>query len=255
MKKLLLMTVGVTVLGMAPALAADLPMRTYTKAPVPAPVLTWGGFYLGVEGGAGSSRDTLSSGGIAGLDGSGALVGGVIGYNWELPNSVVLGIEGSFDAANIKGTSTCGVGGGQFGFTLAECHSKLDSLYSATARIGYAASGSLGPILVYAKGGAAWTNQKISVSGVDPFIGDAFAGSGSATRTGWTVGAGLEHMFAPNWSVKIEYDYYDFGNKSVVPAVVEDGEPISGSINSKLTVNTIKAGVNYHFGDPFRPQF
>jgi outer membrane immunogenic protein len=141
MKKLLLTTVGFAALGMAPVVAADLPMRTYTKAPVPAPVLTWGGLYVGVEAGGGASRDIWSfdddSSTFGSADGSGAIGGGVIGYNWQLPNNLVLGIEGNFDAADIKGTSTC------LGESHLECHSKLDSLYSATGRVGYAALGPL----------------------------------------------------------------------------------------------------------------
>jgi outer membrane immunogenic protein len=244
MKKLLLMTVGFAALGMAPAVAADLAPRMYTKAPVPAPVLTWGGFYLGVEGGAGSSRDAWSFDGNFGIpfgspDGSGAVGGGVIGYNWQLPNNVVLGIEGNFDAADIKGTSPC------LEVTV-ECRSKLDSLYSATARLGYATSGPLGPMLFYVTGGGAWTNQKLNLT--EPGLNAI----GSATRTGWTVGTGFEYMFAPSWSAKIEYDYYDFGSKTTA-LIDPTGELLPSDISSKLTVNTIKAGVNYHFGDPFRP--
>jgi len=245
MKKLLLMTVGFAALGMAPAVAADLAPRMYTKAPVPVPVVTWGGFYLGVEGGAGSSRDAWSFDGNFGIpfgspDGSGAVGGGVIGYNWQLPNNLVLGVEGNLDAADIKGTATCFLPGD-------ECHSKLDSMYSVTGRLGYAASGALGPILVYGKAGAAWAKQKLSIT-----VDDFFAESGSATRTGWTVGTGFEYMFAPSWSVKFEYDYYDFGNKS---AQLASGGEAGDLVDSKLTVNTIKAGVNYHFGDPFTPKF
>jgi outer membrane immunogenic protein len=239
MKKLLLMTVGVTVLGMAPALAADLPVRTYTKAPVPAPVLTWGGFYLGVEGGGGFGKDELRINGkaLANTDISGALGGGVIGYNWQLPNNLVFGIEGKLDAADISGTSAC--------LNVdkpADCHSKLDSLFSATGRVGYA----FGPTLLYVKGGGAWANDKTSITAA------AGAASGSATRSGWTIGAGLEYMIVPSWSAKIEYDYYDFGNKTVT--LVDQGG-VANDLHSNLTVNTIKAGVNYHFGDSFSPKF
>jgi len=132
----------------------------------------------------------------------------MIGYNWQLPNNLVLGIEGSFDAADIKGTELCDVR------LTVTCHSKLDSLYSATGRLGYAAPGPLGPMLFFVKVGGAWTDQKLSVSGLANE--GSFAQSGSATRTGWTVGTGFEYMFAPSWSTKIEYDYYDFGNKSVL---------------------------------------
>jgi opacity protein-like surface antigen len=244
--------VSLAALGMTPAIAADLAPRAYSKAPVPAPVVTWGGFYVGVEAGAASTRDGWSAASTAfsgvdgatfgSADGSGAFGGGVIGYNWQLPNNVVLGIEGNFDAANIEGTTPCNETAGTL------CHSRLDSLYSATGRLGYAASGPLGPMLFFAKAGVAWTNQKLSLTnvGIDTL-------SGSSTRTGWTVGTGAEYMFAPNWSVKVEYDYYDFGNKTATLSGQVGDDVNSFDINSKLTVNTVKAGVNYHFGDPLAP--
>jgi outer membrane immunogenic protein len=248
MKRLLLISASLAALGTAPALAADLAPRAYSKAPVPAPVVTWGGFYVGVEAGAASTRDAWSFDGVpfGNPDGNGAFGGGVIGYNWQLPNNVVLGFEGNFDAADIKGTSTCTfliVASGS-------CESKLDSLYSATGRLGYAASGPLGPMLFFAKAGVAWTDQKLSFAG-DTLLGPETL-SGSARRTGWTVGTGLEYMFAPNWSAKLEYDYYDFGNKTTT---LTDQFGDTGDISSKLTVNTVKAGVNYHFGDPSGPKF
>ena len=92
------------------------------------------------------------------------------------------------------------------------------------------------------KGGGAWTNDKYAVSTAAT---GALRESGSASRDGWTVGAGLEYMFAPNWSAKVEYDYYDFGNKSTL--LVSPAGVAGDTINSKLTVNTVKAGVNYHF--------
>jgi outer membrane immunogenic protein len=36
----------------------------------------------------------------------------------------------------------------------------------------------------------------------------------SSTRTGWTVGAGWEYGFTPNWSARLEYRYTDFGSYS-----------------------------------------
>ena len=59
MKKLLLGAVGLVAMGIsAPASAADLAARPYTKAPPPvvAPVYDWSGFYVGINGGGGWSR-------------------------------------------------------------------------------------------------------------------------------------------------------------------------------------------------------
>src|SRR5450631_4461517 len=77
MKKALLTAVSLVALGMAPALAADLPARAYTKAPVAvAPIYNWGGFYIGAMGGYGKEDASFApvSGGFA---------GGTIGYNWQ----------------------------------------------------------------------------------------------------------------------------------------------------------------------------
>jgi outer membrane immunogenic protein len=237
MKKILLATVGFAALGLTPAVAADLAARTYTKAPPPAPVLNWTGFFVGAEGGGGWGRDDWSLPFVLGItaartDISGATAGGVIGYNWQLPNNLVLGVEGNLDWADINGSSTC------ISNPLLNCRSKLDSMYTATGRLGYA----FGPSLLYVKGGGAWTTDKYRVSTT---AGGVLAESGSATRDGWTVGAGFEYMFVPNWSAKIEYDYYDFGSKSTT--LVTPGGVSLDTISSKLTVNTVKAGVNYHF--------
>lgn len=239
MKKILMGTVALVALGMAgSAGAADLAARPYTKAPayIPPPVMNWTGLYIGIEGGGGWGRDRwdIVPGGAnaARTDTSGGMAGGVIGYNWQTPQNWVLGIEGNLDWADLSGNSTC------IANTALNCRSKIDSIYTATGRLGYA----FNTVLLYVKGGGAWTRAKYSV--FDNGTG-ALVESGSSNRDGWTVGAGLEYMFAPNWSAKVEYSYYDFGGKDrtlVTPA----GAPLD-TINSKLTVNSVKAGINYHF--------
>jgi len=90
--------------------------------------------------------------------------------------------------------------------------------------------------LVYFKGGYAWADNEISATG----FGAAFAES--RFHSGWTVGAGLEYLFAPNWSVKAEYMYADYSNASYLTNFVP------GGVGLGVTVNTVKAGINYHFG-------
>src|SRR6478735_11694160 len=116
MKKLLLAAAGLIGLGMAPALAADLPARTYTKAPpIVAPIYNWGGFYIGLNGGGGSSHkcwDLNNLGGVGPIpvtaegchDATGGLVGGQIGYRWQAANWV-FGLEAQGDWANLKGSN------------------------------------------------------------------------------------------------------------------------------------------------------
>jgi outer membrane immunogenic protein len=98
----------------AAASAADLPAATYSKAPaIVDPAYDWTGFYVGVEGGGGWSRDQRTylapnppNGALINERLAGGLAGGLIGYNWQLPGKqFLLGIEGSFDWADINGST------------------------------------------------------------------------------------------------------------------------------------------------------
>src|ERR1700675_4092325 len=108
-------------------------------------------------------------------------------------------------------------------------------LGSVTGRFGY----TWGPGLLYVKGGYAFSdnNESVTFGGVPV----AFAMTGNH-RDGYTVGAGLEYMFAPSWSAKIEYQYYNFGSASfTAPA----GLVPVGSFTTDD--HTVKAGLNYRF--------
>jgi outer membrane immunogenic protein len=62
-------------------------------------------------------------------------------------------------------------------------------------------------------------------------------------KDGYTVGAGFEYMFAPNWSAKAEYQYYNFGNTTFTGGPA----PIVGA-RFRDDEHTVKVGVNYRFG-------
>jgi outer membrane immunogenic protein len=249
MKKILLGAVSVMVLGMmTPAGAADLAARPYTKAPPIAatPLPTWAGFYLGVQGGGGwgRSNETFFGGpnlvGFAGsqnYDTTGGFVGGVGGYNWQV-NNVVFGIEGDYHWADINGRSavinTAPLNFGDTYFT------QLRGFGDIKGRLGYA----VGPALFFVSGGAAVGDLRHRY--------DAALNGGAANsfarndwRWGWTVGAGGEYMFAPNWSAKLEYNYIDFGKSSIQYSAVA-----ANRSEWKDTVHTLKAGLIYHFGGP-----
>ena len=106
---------------------------------------------------------------------------------------------------------------------------------SITGRVGY----TWGPGLVYVKGGYAYSDNSdtLTLAGVPvAFTLD------TNHRDGYTVGAGLEYMFAPNWSAKAEYQYYNFGDtRFVTPAVLV---PFGTFHNDE---HTVKVGVNYRF--------
>jgi outer membrane immunogenic protein len=228
MKKLLLGAAAFFALT-APAFAADIPPRPYTKAPVytaPQIVYNWTGFYVGGHvGGAFPGGNTL--------EGSSArFLGGVQGgFDYQFANNWVLGAEAQYSW--LTGSSGNGVifPGGTV------VTSSADQLGSVAGRLGYA----FGPALVYGKGGYAWrgnNNVGVSVGGAPVAFTTVANG-----RDGYTVGAGLEYMFAPNWSVKGEYQYYNFGNTSFTSGPA----PIVGG-RFREDEHTAKVGINYRFG-------
>jgi len=228
MKKFLFGAAAILAFAAAPALAADMPARTYTKAPAytaPEVVYNWTGFYIGGHiGGAFAGNNSL--------DGSGGrFLGGVQGgFDYQFATNWVIGAEAQY---SWLGNNNNGV---LFpGNTLVTA--KNDQLGSVTGRLGY----TWGPTLLYAKGGYAWrdsNNIGVAVAGVPA----AFTTDGSQ-KNGYTVGAGLEYMFAPNWSAKAEYQYYNFGNTTF-----NAGPAAIVGQRFRDDDHTVKVGVNYRFG-------
>jgi outer membrane immunogenic protein len=220
MKRLLLAGVALSVATAASA--ADMKARPYSKAPPAAVVAAynWSGFYIGAMGGYGwGSGDNEGSGGFG---------GGTVGYNWQFPGSqFVFGVEVDAAGASIKDSFT-----EDFGGILVTTDSKINAFGSVTGRAGYAMDAAL----IYAKGGYAWANNKATISA--PAIG--LTSSDSKSHSGFTIGGGLEYMFAPNWSAKGEYMYTSLGSENY--NLLGD-QLASGNID----FHTIKVGVNYHF--------
>jgi outer membrane immunogenic protein len=236
MKKFFLATLALAACG-APALAADLGARgyaPYAKAPVyAAPLYNWTGFYVGAHLGGAFSSDNNFSGLSTGNNGNGRFLGGLQGgADWQFAPNWVVGAEAQYSWLS---GSVGAVFPGGFAYT-----NNQRGLGSITGRFGY----TWGPGLVYAKGGYAFSdnNEKVTLNGVPT----AFAISGNH-RDGYTVGAGAEYMFAPNWSAKAEYQYYNFGSSNfTAPAALA---PFG---NFRTDDHTLKAGVNYriNWGSP-----
>jgi outer membrane immunogenic protein len=140
-------------------------------------------------------------------------LGGVhLGYNWQATNFVI-GVETDIELADLSGS-----GSGTFG----SVHSTdIDWIGSLRGRLGYA----LDRTLIYATGGLAYGDVAIAGPGY----------SDSETRTGWTVGAGIEHAFAPNTTARIEYRYTDLGSGDL------------GFDDSDVTFSAIRAGLSWKF--------
>src|SRR5258708_15668146 len=216
MKKVLLATVALVALGMAPAVAADLAARPYTKAPALAPIYNWTGFYIGAMGGYGSedTSDLALKGGFG---------GGTVGYNWQT-GMYVFGIEA--DAAGADISTSLGIPG------LVSADDKIRALGTVRGRVGV----TFQQVLFYGTGGFAWADERVSASALGVSISD------TKTRTGWTAGGGVEWMFAPHWSVKGEYLYRSFGSENFFAGTIPGGID-SGTLN----IHSGQVGVNYHF--------
>lgn len=236
MKKFLLGTVGVMALGLAPAMAADLPARAYTKAPpVIAAVYDWSGFYIGANAGWGSFRDTWNGVDNGSHDSTGAVAGGQIGYRWQAANWV-FGLEAQGNWADLSGSHI------DYNFAPAWTdHSKLTAFGLFTGQVGYAWNNAL----LYVKGGAAVTSTKFDASSP----GAVGFTSNDQTRWGGTVGVGFEYGFAPNWSVGVEYNHI-FTSRFDADFYRNDGSGLFYTNRVGGDVDLVTARLNYRWGGP-----
>lgn len=234
-------------IGLAQAgFAADLPVKAPVyKAPAPVPVVTWSGCYVGGNIGYGWSPtkwtdETFFVGSeIASHSANGVVGGGQIGCDYQIDPRWVIGIRGMVDAAGMKGSSVNPLSD----FPLTD-ESKITWLATVTGRLGYVVEPMT---LLYVQGGAAWVHAKYSecCSPTLQAVSDGFA---DKTWTGWTVGGGLEHMFTPNWSAFIEYNYIGLGGDDVA-FTGTNGFP-NFTYHIDQNVNLVLVGLNYRFG-PF----
>ena len=249
MNKILMGAIGAVALGLsAPASAADMAARPYTKAPPPAiaTIYDWSGFYIGINGGGGSSHkcwDFVGVGGVLTAEGchnaTGGTVGGQIGYRWQSANWV-FGVEGQGNWADFRGDNVSLIAA--FG---TRNRSQIDAFGLITGQVGYAWNN----VLFYVKGGGAVVGDKYDVFVAPGFVGaGTLLASASETRWGGTVGAGLEFGFAPNWSVGVEYDHIFLGHRTIgftTPAGAAFG---SDRIGQDVDIGLVR--LNYRWGGP-----
>lgn len=226
-------------LGLGGAQAADL---TYEPPVVVAPaVFNWSGFYAGVHAGYawGSEKDDQSNlfpdvatdqaSDSFDMDG---FIGGVHGgYNWQM-DQFVFGVEGDIDYANLKGDANYSYLGGDVTGNL-----EMKSEWQASARLraGYAFDN----FLVYATGGVAFADGKLSSSGYSYITDSNFGSDDTNTHVGWTIGAGAEYAFTPNWIARAELRYTDFGSKTY--------QLYEGPVDASWTQTAVTVGLSYKF--------
>ena len=226
MKKILLGAAALAAMA-APALAADMPPRPYTKAPAytaPQVVYNWTGFYIGGHvGGAFAGNNSLQ--------GSDArFLGGVQGgFDYQFAPNWVMGAEAQYSWLPSSNNNGVLFPGG----TLVT--SNTDQLGSVT---GPATPG----VRRCSTPRAVTPGATATISGCRWPACRGFTTNGSH-KDGYTVGGGLEYMFAPNWSAKAEYQYYNFGNTTFTTGPAD----IAGR-SFRNDEHTAKVGVNYRFG-------
>ena len=215
------------------------------------------------------SRAASASSGLNSGSNGGFIGGGQIGANWQFTDSFVTGLEADIQGTTSKSDpnivttvvptifrdSWVGIkSGGR----------SLDYIGTVRGRLGWLAMPTL---LLYGTGGLAYggvgmnansmvTNTRYSPNIITPGFGTV---NYSNTQVGWTAGGGGEWMFAPNWSAKVEYMYYDLGSASqnFSMSSVADG-PFTGVVISKeyaiysgqatarFNGSIARLGVNYH---------
>jgi outer membrane immunogenic protein len=259
------------IVGISAASAADLPARTYTKAPaVVAPVYSWTGFYVGVNAGWHSAGDptadvftapgffqpsvvginaafptSLSSSGFAG--------GLQAGYNWQV-SSLVVGIEADFDWMTGSKSQTTATPGSAaqaaLGCGVPSCWVISDTakdrwLSTVRGRVGFLPTGN---VLIYATGGVAFAGWSINHTFTDTTFGYAYAPVSVTTRTGWTVGGGVEGAISANWLLRAEYLYAGFGTVTNTVASAAGGfGPTTLVYQDKLSEQVVRVGASYKF--------
>jgi outer membrane immunogenic protein len=251
MKKFLLGAAGFVALVLtAPASAADLAARPYTKAPpMIAAIYDWSGFYIGANGGWGSSRNCWDFLPVAGgvtpegcHDATGGVAGGQVGYRWQ-SGGWVFGLEAQGNWADLRGSNISLAAPAPGAIN----RSKIDAFGLFTGQIGYAWSNAL----LYVKGGAAVTDSRYDIRNAATNV--LIANTGDQTRWGGTIGAGVEYGFAPNWSAGVEYDHIFSQDKNLT--FTAPGGVLVQTDRVRQDVDLVTARVNYRWGGPVVPKY
>jgi len=268
--------VALTVATAVAAQAADLPTKKAPVEPVYVPPpFTWTGFYVGVNAGAiwkqgNNSNNTLFApnfpalyaywpNGGGGNGNTGFLGGGQAGYNFQY-GAAVFGIETDFDGSSLsKSTSVIGPSflspvNGVNDFFTANGKISLDWLGTTRLRVGFVATPD-NRLMFYGTGGVAYGGGTAHLNVYDAANGIYFSsGNHNSTRTGWTLGAGVEYALTNNIILGAEYLYYNLGSKTVTTAPlnylagvnnVYNGVYASSKVN--FDGSAVRARISYKF--------
>jgi len=220
---------------------------------------SWTGGYVGINAGyAGGkfksdftdlkpTKKALTPGALHGLWSvtASGFVGGVqAGYNWQLDNGIVLGAEADFQGSTLKSDITITDHYSTYS-EYTKLMTKVEWWGTVRARLGYT---PVEKLLVYATGGLAYGKVKNSYN-FDRVYSSTIADqnwnySHSTTKTGWTVGTGVEYAITNNWTFKSEYLYTDLGKTK---GYADLGSANRGDVSSDVKFHTVRVGLNYKF--------
>jgi outer membrane immunogenic protein len=217
------------------AIAADMGL------PPPAPQFAappiWTGFYVGGNvggawdptGGNNTNCAALGDCTTAHTTITGVAGGLQAGYNYQI-GVIVIGAEGTFSGSSLRGSYLAADG-------INTLTTSVDYFGTVTGKFGV----TFGSLLLYGKGGAAWTHTKQS----DFNAAESLTFTTNYWQSGWTVGGGAEYAFSPNWSVRVEYALINTPNQPTTFSNAPTGVSFTALMHQQI--NQITAGVDYRF--------
>lgn len=220
------------------ARAADAPVSMPLKAPRFERYVDWSGLYVGGHvgyggGSFGPGTNPLPQQGVFFPHSITGLIGGFqAGYNLQLPNNWVLGVEA--DVSFPSPLDRPGLAPSPFNTT-------FETFGTVRGRVGYA----FGTLLPYVTGGAAWGRTRVDLNDADGEI----VGTKARMHLGWVAGAGVEFALDGHWSGKVEYTYMDLGARTYGL-----GDVPLPDVRVDPQVHAVKLGLNYRLWDtPWTP--
>ena len=199
----------------------------------PAPVYTWTGCYIGANAGAARAETSVTFSGLEDFSRSrnGGAFGGQIGCDYQFASNWVFGVQGLIDGTNVE------VDRVSTRFANTSFHAEVDRFATVTARVGYAVAPAF---LIYGKVG--WGTYKTSLAATNTLT-NVELGSVSRSYSGLDFGLGGEWMFAPNWSLWIEWDRIRAQDKTVVFPNLAGGT----TATVEREFDKVLVGVNWRF--------
>jgi outer membrane immunogenic protein len=253
-RQFLLASVGAIAIAGSALAAEPLP-----PPPPPAPIFTWTGLYAGIQVGYAWDQDSVTSTSavpatatvpthlfVSSLSDSpdGVIGGAHLGYNLQI-NQWVAGLEGTVDGTSLESSHFAAFGFPSIlGAPVTPILGSFDTYSAIQGSIRLRAGIAFDRVLLYATGGAAFAGITTDYSSSVPLF---LQESDSKTRSGWTVGGGIQYAVTNNWSIRAEYRYSDFGHQVDYPFAVLISPFDLLTVQHHLTQNQVQFGISYKF--------